>query len=313
MKYVLSICLLATIIFGEMNAISLVYNLRVRRSFNIGLLSGQKKTSAFIVSAVPIVNVRDRHIVEKDLGVDICEERIIGGSLFNVRYVPSKVCWLELTTGVEKEQVESRGTSSLNTSRVGCDDIVLSAGYNFFPSQETQVGIYGLAGFPTTRQVTLDDIQDPLVGTRLFSAGFGAELSHAFTMKPEYSFVGVLQTRFLHFFTRQWFPVLPCDSQLKPGNVTDILCNLQFRKNVTVYEVGYNPTFFTNRGIIAKNIFVKGEDFVNNGVYVRMSHLCNKIQLFDTPLVLGTGINFSWTRRYDTQSIIWWLTMTLVF
>ncbi len=207
----------------------MVYNLKVRRVFNIAPLLERMK-SRWPVTAVPIFFTRSRHIVEERTDLDTCEKRRAGGSLFNVRYVASKHWWAEATTGIAKDHGKFSGTDTFHASRVGLDDIVVSGGYRHFICKKGQAVVYGLAGFPTRRKVELSDRHGPLVGSRVYNVGFGLEGSYSFISELKRSCAAIVQSRFIHGFNRSWFPILPKDAKIQPGNFTDLLFTLQFRE-----------------------------------------------------------------------------------
>ena len=87
------------LIVPDLSATSLVYNMKIRRIFNVSAFLGKEPKSTVLLSIVPIIYKRDRHIVNNDLApLDICEKRISSGSLLNLRYVPSQNWWAEVTT-----------------------------------------------------------------------------------------------------------------------------------------------------------------------------------------------------------------------
>lgn len=75
--------------FWAVHAITLTYNLKVRRAFNVEPIIKKKKW--LLVSAIPIFYKRTSHIVDQTFATDVSEDRKAVGSLFNVRYVPSKI------------------------------------------------------------------------------------------------------------------------------------------------------------------------------------------------------------------------------
>lgn len=300
---------------SQASAITLVYNMKIRRQFNAAASAvlHRDKKSIFIATAVPIIYKRDRHIVDKSLAIDIQEKRLSGGSILNFRYVAPKAWWAEVTTGIEHESVKVRGTSCFKDSRTGLDDIVLSAGYNMFPTENSQFVLYGLAGIPTRRKVTALEVQDTLVGTRFYSIGAGAEFSYSFINSLKESLIAILQARFIHFFSRNWAPVLPIDAQIQPGNVTDLLFTLQYRKKKDIFELGYNPTFFTDQAVILKTGKIEGPNFVRNSMYLSYARVIPEVPVLKTPMLLGAGINIGNSKRFETKILTFWLNISVIF
>lgn len=295
--------------------ITLVYNIKTRRVFGISLeqIQFKKKLKGVAITAVPIIYSRNRHIVDSRLQVDVCEKRLIGGSLFNFRYAPSKAWWLEATTGIERERVKSKGTATFTNARTGCDDVVLSAGYNAFPHKNIQLVFYALGGIPTKRKVTLLEKQGTLVGTRFFALGAGTEFSYGFINSLKRSFLGLVQVRFLHFFNRRFFPILPCDATIQPGNVTDVLISFQYREKKNVLETGYNATFFTNQAVHLKTGTIKDTNFLRNSMYLTYARLTKEIPGLKIPGAIGAGINIARAKKFDTKIASFWIYMTVVF
>ncbi|MDZ4152349.1 hypothetical protein, partial [Methylicorpusculum sp.] len=236
-------------------ATSLIYNMKIRRIFRtndavtIAKVLGKESASIWLASGVPIFAQRNRHIVDQAKGIDVCQKSTAGGALFNMRHVSEHAWWAEITTAVEREQSQERGTVVRDCARTGMDDIVMAAGYNFFPSRTSQIVLYGIGGVPTRLALNAHEQFDTLVGTRFFSVGGGMELSNSFISGLKQSLTGIAQARCIHFFDRHWYPVLPRGAKIQPGNVTDFLLSLQYRKKRTVFEVGYNITFFTHQAV----------------------------------------------------------------
>lgn len=299
--------------FIDLNSISLVYNLKVRRAFNVSTVLGENHKSLWLFTALPIFYKRDRHVINKLSNADVFDKRYTIGSLFNVRYISEKHWWLEFTTGLERESGKFRGTSNFKTSRTGIDDIVISGGYNFFPSERTQFVLYGLFGFPTRRKVNLNDALDPFVGTRFFGTAVGWEISYAFIKSLKRSCIGIFQNRFLHLFDRKWYPILPCDAKIQPGNATDLLFILQYREKRNIFELGYNPTFFTNQAVKLKTGTVKSDPFVRQSIYFSYSHICKRILSLKRPVLVGAGVNISHAKLFNAKSYTAWLNISTVF
>ncbi len=307
-------CLLFITYVNSLEATTLVYGLRIRRAFALGAAAAQNgKTLKIVTSFVPIFYKRTRHIMDdRVVPIDLREETHVNGALINIRLL-EKSWFLEFTTGVEKETVCFNGTSVFKNSRTGLDDIVISGGYNFFPENKFQFVAFGLAGFPTRRKVSPLEDHGTLIGTRFFSLGFGTEFSYSLVSTLKESFTAILQNRFLHFFTRRFFPILPCDALIQPGNTIDILLALQYRHKRTVVEGGYNPTFFTNQAILLATGKVAGENFVRHGVYASFIHLFKKFPVIPTPVSLGAGISLSHADKLDSDTTTIWINFTTIF
>lgn len=299
--------------FYEVDASTLTYSARIRHVLRSSQKFLANKGSLWVGSVVPIVQKRERHIIDTTRSIDLFAESIIGGALFDIRYIPSQHWWLEATTGLEKETVSQRGTINLHDSRVGLDDIVFAGGYNMFPNDDTQITLYGLAGFPTKKGVTLAETFNTLVGTRFYSLGAGAEFSYSFINDEEQTLTGIFQARFLHFFNRHWFPILPRDAKIQPGNATDLLFTAQYRYDGTIFETGYNPTFFTNQAVLLKTGTVHGPNSVRNSIYASLTHGWKNFPGLDMPLIIGTGFSIGRSKLFDAKIVSWWVNFTTVF
>lgn len=305
--------LLAFCLHQPLQAITLVYNMKIRRVFEANTLSNKENKSRWVATAVPIVYTRNRTIVDNALGINVCEQIIIGGALLNLRYISPESSWVEVTTGIEKEHVKSQGSSVFTNSRTGLDDIVISVGHNIFPTDKTQIVFYGLAGLPTHRKVTLLETFNTPVGTRFFSVGLGSEFSYSFINTIQKSLLVLLQARFVHFFNRNWSPILPVDAKIQPGNVTDLLFTAQYRKRRNIFETGYNPTFFTNQAVILKTGTVPGPHFVRHSVYGSFAHVCKHFPVLKTPVIVGTGFSVGASQRFDTRIFSCWVNISTIF
>lgn len=295
------------------HGISLVYSMKIRRVFRVADKITDIK-ALLVATALPIIYKRDRHIIDQLLNIDIYDKRLIGGSLFNIRALSSSHrWWAEITTGVEKETAHATGSSLFTISRAGFDDVVFSVGYNMFPIDRMQLVLYGLGGVPTKTTVTALEAQDTLVGTRFFSAGVGGECSYAFISSLKQSLIGIIQSRFLHFFDRGWFPVLSKGSKIQPGNATDALFALQYRYKRDIIEAGYNATFFTNQGLLLPTGHVSTSLFVRNTFYMTYSHVLLDSLKRKKPWVLGLGFNIGTGTKFSTKIVAAWVNITKVF
>lgn len=295
------------------NAYTLVYNMRVRRAFNIPpeLLTPKK---LILLSALPIYFGRRSHIVTQTPAVDVHEKRNVVGSLFDVRYIPSRNWWVEATTGLEYDRCSFEGTDSFSASRIGFDDFLFTGGYRHFIGERTQLVAYGLAGLPAGRTLRKDDRFGPLVGSRFYGAGFGTEASYAFIEEKDHTLSGIIQQRFVHFFDRHWFPVLPPCDIIVPGNFTDLLVTLLYRKQVTVYELGFNPTFFTNQAVITPTGTRNTSESPRYGTYLNILHLIRgAIGSHHKPIIIGGGLNFSSSKTFHSKTFGAWFGVTVVF
>lgn len=294
-------------------ATSLVYNMKIRRVFDVSGLLGKPAKSRLIATAVPIFYKRDREFIDLEREINFSEKRISVGSLFNLRAVsPKSAWWGEITAGVENERFSTQGTQNLSASRTGGDDIVLSGGHNWFPNKKTQVVLYAIGGFPTHFTVDPVDINDALVGTRFFSVGLGSELSYDFIASLRQSCVIIFQNRFLHFFDRSWpFPVV--GSKAQPGNVTDVLLSLQYRIKRTLIEGGYGGTFFTNQAAILPNQTINAPAYIRNSGYITFTHLIKQCPGLKMPLLIGAGFSGARANLFKTRTIAGWLTLTTMF
>ncbi len=302
--------MLILIMHSSLQAITLVYNLRVRRTFTASLMP-QAAKPWILFSAVPIFYARTSHIVDAARALDVCEDRKAGGSLFNVRYVPTKNWWLDATTGLETDSASFMGTDPFHGSRVGFDDFVFSAGYRHFIGHGQVVG-YGLAGIPSRRKVDLEDRYGPFVGTRFYNLGFGFEGSYSFLDSPQRSFAGIVQQRFIHAFNRCWAPILPANNKIQPGNFTDLFFVLQWRERFNMVEAGYDATWFTNQAVITPVKKIKSSSFVRNAGFISFSH--GWLQgLWDKPCIVGVGFNGSSSKKFNAKTITAWIYGMIAF
>lgn len=297
---------------APIHAYPLVYNMRIRRAFHVPF--ELRKKSFTLLSALPVYFGRRSHIVTETPAVDVHEYRNIVGALFNVRYLPSLNWWAECTTGLENDHSTFTGSDPFCASRTGFDDFLFTGGYRHFIGDRTQLIFYGLAGLPAGRTVKKDDRYGPLVGSRFYGAGFGTEASYSFIEEKDQTLSGIIQQRFVHFFSRHWNPVLPPCDIIEPGNFTDILVTLQYRKNVTAYEAGFNPTFFTNQAVITPTATVTSPNFTRYAGYINVLHLIRStIAQHRKPIVMSGGLNVSGTQMFHAKTYSVWLGVTVVF
>ena len=292
-------------------AVTLVYNMKVRRVFNIEPVLERMK-SRLILTAVPIVYRRKRHLIDTRTSLDDRETRTVGGSLLNLRYVISKHWWLEATTGIESDHGNFTGTDPFHASRFGFDDLVLAGGYRHFIGERGQCVLYGLVGIPTRTKLTLEDRHGPLVGTRLYGVGVGIEGSYSFISELKRSFAAIAQARIIHGFNRSWFPVLPEGSRIQPGNGTDLLFTLQFRERRTIIEGGFNATIFSNQAIILPTETVSSDTFTRYGGYLTLSHAIPQAW-FNKPFIMGIGCSGNHTKKLDSTVVTAWIYGSIVF
>lgn len=309
----LLIKILLLLLSVNIDAVTLVYNLKIRRAVDANAFINKDDGVSWLVTALPIVYARKRHIVDTSIDQNICEKSLNAGAIFNIRGITPDHWWIELTTGLENQTVKNSGTINNHMSRTGLDDIVLTAGKNFIVSDRTQLVGYGLAGFPTRTKISLCEALSPLVGSRFFGLGVGGEASYAFMKSLKRAFIGVLEARFVHFFNRKWFPVFPCDSQIEPGNLTDVFLLLRYREKMDVFEMGYNATFFTQQATLLHGIRVDAPNFLRNSLYLNYLHVFKKSLFLKRPGAIGTGLNIGRAKFLDTKIISGWVNFTLLF
>lgn len=302
----------------NIHSVTIVYNMKVRRIFSDPKSLQPATKRRWVATVLPYFYARKRHIFEQSPTqiVNIRDKTLSGGVLFDLRYISPKHWWIELTTGLEKESLKSRGTSNFNISRVGFDDIIINPGYNFYPTKKSQMSIYALAGFPTRTRVTPNETFDTLVGTRFFGLGTGLEFAYDFIKTRERAFIGIAQFRLVHFFNRRFFPVLPRNAKIQPGNETDFLLTLLYVTNHSdvfdAYEFGYNPTIFTNQAVILPTQTIKTNTFLRNSFYFSYKHL-GHFKLFNKPTVVGGGFSYARTKLFDAKIFACWLNLSVVF
>jgi hypothetical protein len=304
--------LIALFQLHPMHAVTLVYNLKIRQIFKVPAVLERLKNRK-LLTLVPVFFARNSHIVlNAPVTVDVCEKRRAGGSLINFRYVYDKHWWIEATTGLETDHGTYVGSDPLKASRTGFDDIVIEAGYRYFWGDRVQLVGYGLVGIPTRRKITRCDRFGPLVGTRLYGLGCGFEQSYSFINESDRTLSFILQERFIHEFNRNWFPILPEGSKIQPGNFTDVLVCLEYRKKTTIFEIDYNPTIFTHQAVILPTQTIKTDTFVRHSGSLVISHGWFD-GLFSKPTVLGAGCTVSTMKHFDSKTATAWIYGTIVF
>jgi len=285
--------------------------MRVRRAFAAIPAVTERMKNKKLYTAVPIFFARRSNLITRDnLRVD--EKRRAGGSLLNFRYILNKNWWSEITTGIETDHATFTGDDPFKASRTGFDDIVFAGGYCHFFDRRSQSVLYGIAGIPTRRKVTREDRYGPFVGSRFINVGCGAEFSHSFISELKHSFSAIVQTRFIHGLNRSWFPILPKNSEIQPGNFTDVLGVLQYRRKRTLIEAGYDATIFSHQAIVLPSRKIKTGTFVRHSGYISAAHLWKK-GLFCKPFAVGAGINISDTNRFEVNTFTGWLFFTMIF
>lgn len=299
--------------------ITLLYSLKIRRIFaGLRTLIGKEDEMLCAFSVVPIISSRNRHFLECASNVDICEKRIFVGSLFDFRCAPSENIWFDVTTGFGNERAKAKGTSDNpllpvypEISKTAWDDVTLEAGYHLYPTDQVQLDFYGITGFPTHSKITKKDALGTFVGTRFVGLGAGAELAYDFLEQTNRSGILITQVRYLHFFSRNWDPILPCGGRIQPGDLVDILVAIKYRERSEYFEVGYNPTFFLNEAVILPSEGkVRGEEFVRNGGYIRYSHFFLRKP---NPISLGCGFAFNRSPVFNTRVYDGWLSFSIIF
>lgn len=293
------------------HAVSLVYNLRVRRIFTIPIVISNMKART-LATSVPIVFYRTSDILEDSSTQKIFEKRRTAGSLINVRYVPSTNWWAELSTAILADHAKFCGGQSFQASRYGFDDIVATGGYRHFVGDKIQLVGYGLVGLPTKRAVSRLDRFGPLVGTRLYNVGAGVEASYSLVNELKRSCALIVQGRIIHGLNREWFPILPRDAQLVPGNVSDLLCTVQARHKKTVLELGYDATIFSQQAIKLPMQTEKSDTFVRHSGYL-IAYYGKFRGFFNKPTIIGLGANVSFSKRFNAKTVSGWLFCTQVF
>lgn len=292
----------------QAQGVTLVYRMPVRRVFNLPK-SETKNGPRIFGTVLPITYFRNSTIHEDDICV--LEDRRVNGSLINLRCDTMK-WWGEVSTGIEKDSGKFNGDQNFCASRTGFDDIVITGGYRYFLSERTQLIPYILLGIPTRRKLDMIDRFDPFVGTRFFNAGLGGEASYSFINERKRTSSFVWQGRFLHGFKRAWFPILPLEATVFPGDVFDFLFALQHREGKSVIQGGYDLTVFSNEAVRFPDRKIEGSSFTRNSGYVNFAYGFKK-GLLNKPTVLGFGGSISKTKRFDSTNYVAWAFLTQEF
>ncbi len=299
--------------------ITLLYSMKIRRVFAGALQrldDRHKRIWAFTV--LPIVYARQRHFTNQSPCVDIREKRLLVGALLNLRCVLSEHYWFEITTAFENERGKAKGISEnpllpfcKNVNELGMDDITFEAGYHMYPSEKLQLDAYIISGFPTHTRISKKDTLGTYIGTRFIGLGAGMEISYSFIESLRRSLIFITQARYVHFFDRNWFPVLPCGSTIQPGDTIDFLAALRYREKWDKIEIGYNPTWFVNQAVkIPDQGKVRSKDFMRNGAYINWNHTFDRPE---HPIVLGAGTAFNVSSFAHTRIYNGWISVTFIF
>jgi hypothetical protein len=301
-------------IFYTLGGTTLVYNIKLRRAVISGATIPHtiENKNIWILTSLPIVYIRDRDIPTNNLLVH--EHTQIGGAILNARCMTQSLWWAELTTGIEQQQdiITKKGIQQ-QLARTGLDDIVFTVGKNYNIGTHTQLAGYGLIGFPTKYNITASEVLDPLVGSRFYGMGFGAELSYSFIQSFKRAFVGFIQGRFIHFFNRPWCPILPPHAQIEPGNVTDLFLILRYRERLQIFEIGYNATWLSQQALFTPPIRTNTPTFLRNSLYLNYIYGIANLPGILCPGALGMGINIGRSDALNTRIAAWWCNFTIVF
>jgi hypothetical protein len=168
------------------------------------------------------------------------EDRFSGGIIEAVRFAHNHT-WIEFLAAFGKEHVRFTHQGVFGRkSHFGGDDFLIDFGHNFLDETgKKQLLLHWLTGFPLTRRVTVDEVEQPLWGTRTFATGPVIEFVYGFIRSKEQDlFVGIIG-RFLHRFKRHYEPILPSNALYHPGNTTDILVLIHNRCYGHNIEFGY--------------------------------------------------------------------------
>ena len=307
--------------FNPIDATQLVYNMKVQRAFapgfegqDLGEEQSSRKRSRWALSVAPAVHTRERDIADQEIGLNVHEDTVIGGALLNLRYRPTRHLWWNVLTGVLKEHMTLNGTSNIDASRTGFDDVIFSGGYHMLPQEDLELVVYGLIGVPTRHHVCPFEFTNALVGTRFWSIGGGAEVAYLLMHEEDRSSYAIAQLRFIHFFDRSYFPVLPCNTRVQPGNVTDLLLTFQHHEGPNTFEGGYNLTAFTDRALIVdRQDVIRDRTVLRNSFYLGVSHISRNDCDPSKSITLGTGLSTAWENRFNMQSFSWWFVVSKTY
>ena len=266
---------------NQIYSVSIVYTMKLQRIFFAeGSTEKENNISSTSLTALPLLYFRDKHIIESrllknpdnSLDKKFYEKRKAQACIVDFRHITPSASWINVTTGVIRDQSNMKGSSVFKKKKYGLDDILLTLGTTKKYNEKCEMVYYGLAGFPAKRRVSRYDEFDPLVGTRFFGTGAGLEFSYTPLHNDEQTCIFLINNRFVHFYKRGWSPILSSEDKIVPGNITDILCALYTRHKKTVFEIGYNPTFFTNHGVELPSKNIAGAFYTRHAGYMLLSH-----------------------------------------
>ena len=87
----------------------------------------------------------------------------------------------------------------------------------------------------------------------------------------------------------------------------------QYGHHMTLYEIGYNPTFFTNQAVQLVTQTIEAPSFIRHTMYARLTHLIPEFEPLAKPLVIGCGINIGASKYFDTRIYSCWFNMSTTF
>ncbi len=297
-------------ITNQLYSVSIVYTMKLQRIFSSGNVAKKEDVSSTSLTGLPFLYFRNRHIAKPDIfakaddssDIDIYERRKAQAFIIDFRHIAQSGSWADITTGLIRDESNAKGTSIFKEKKYGLDDIILSFGTTKKYNKKYEMLFYGLAGFPAKRKVTQYDTFDTFAGTRFFGTGAGIEFSYTALHNDEQSCIFLINNRFVHFYKRAWNPIFSLHDKIIPGNITDILCALYTRHKKTVFEIGYNPTFFTNQRRELSSQKISEAAYTRNAGYIILSHGS-----------FGIGTSRAYEKLFSSHIQTYWLYLNYTF
>lgn len=283
-----------------------IYYLVHRHQSNLTKSDPTNKKSINKVSVIPELAIINRHIIDKPNNIDVHEKSFLAGTIFDFHHIGEKPWWLGIRTAFVKETSQVHGTSEFTISRAAFDDVFIQAGYNQILSDDWQLCIHGAMGLPTLLKLKKNELFNTLVGTRLFSLGLGTDLSYALINEKNRQLILNLHTRLLHFFTRDYTPILQCGGKFQAGNATDVFPSLVYTHNDHYLEFDYDLTIFTNVAVLAqKTTYIPV--IYNHSPYIQYYYTIH-LPRTTTTMTVGGGIEYSYAKVFNRKEFqMWWL------
>ena len=292
------LCLYYLVASQTVSAISIVYNFRIAQ-ITKQTISNETRDNPAMLTALFF------DLYQKKYTGDISQNFIGGLGSYIYNFESSDYLRLDFAFS----NIHEKAHQVTTFSGTEFDDILLTIGHNFQPTQQSKITLSGLFGIPTHPILDLEHVS---FGYGQVGAGIQLDGSYQFKNNPTYFLWG---TRYLGFIPRCAKTADENSYKFSIGNVGDLLVALKNNWNHHGLEAGYTARFNFGASVYPKyDDIVAKTNYTRNNFYVVYKYKFQKNNFLHRFLINAAYGFDSKPKQYGNKYIIMiWTSWSISF